>query len=78
MDIAAGHGHSLALSDKGHVYSFGSSVFGQLGTGSTRKCSVPTLVQGLNERIVAIATGYFHNVRIKFLGKIPVLKPMPF
>ena len=62
-DIAAGHGHSLVLSDKGQIFSFGSGVFGQLGTGNTTKSSVPVLVQGISEKIILIATGYFHSVR---------------
>lgn len=66
VDIAAGHSHSLALTDKGHVYSFGSSVLGQLGTGNSKKSSVPVLVKGLQGRVTKIATGYFHSVSCLF------------
>lgn len=67
VDIAAGHGHSIALTDKGHVYSFGSSVLGQLGTGNSTKSSLPVLVKGFYGRVTKIATGYFHSVNIKKL-----------
>lgn len=63
VDLAAGHGHSIVLTDKGHVYSFGSGVFGQLGTGTTTKFTLPTLVKGFEGKVISVATGYFHNVR---------------
>lgn len=59
--INAGHAHTMTLSTEGYVYVFGCNVFGQLGTGNTNKSSVPIKVN-LQERIVLIATRYFHNV----------------
>jgi alpha-tubulin suppressor-like RCC1 family protein len=71
--ICGGHGHTLALTAEGHVYTFGSSVFGQLGNGSSVKSSVPVHVTALTERITIIATNYFHNVStVKRLSIIPV------
>ncbi|KAK6640099.1 hypothetical protein RUM43_008376 [Polyplax serrata] len=64
VDLAAGHGHSIVLSDKGHVYSFGSGVFGQLGTGTTTKFTLPTLVKGFEGKVISVATGYFHNLAL--------------
>jgi alpha-tubulin suppressor-like RCC1 family protein len=63
--ICGGHGHTVALTAEGKVYTFGSSVFGQLGNGSNIKSSVPVHVTALTERITIIATNYFHNVSIK-------------
>lgn len=35
VQVAAGDAHSLALTDKGHVYGWGFTSSGQLGTGDT-------------------------------------------
>lgn len=32
--VVSGYAHCLALTDKGHLYVWGSNVNGQLGTGS--------------------------------------------
>jgi alpha-tubulin suppressor-like RCC1 family protein len=34
VQVAAGENHSLALSDSGTIYAWGSNRFGQLGTGN--------------------------------------------
>lgn len=62
ISCSGGHAHSLVLTSSGRVWAFGSSVFGQLGTGSNAKSSHPVQVFGLPEKISAIATAYFHNV----------------
>ena len=48
---------------QGDVYAFGSGFFGQLGMGNMQKQSSPVKVTTLTEKIIAIATKYFHNVR---------------
>lgn len=70
MEVGGGHGHSLVVTDTGHVYSFGSSTFGQLGNGAMYKSSTPILVKGISGKVTKIATGYFHNVScfVLFLG----------
>lgn len=65
--ISAGHAHTLLLSTEGIVYAFGCNIFGQLGTGTNVKSSVPIKVS-LPEKISLIATGYFHNVRTACLN----------
>lgn len=62
--ISAGHAHTLTLSADGLVYAFGCNIFGQLGTGSNAKSSIPIKISLLPEKICHIATGYFHNVRV--------------
>lgn len=42
--VAAGFGHSLALTRSGHVFSFGLNTHGQLGLGDLRSRSAPALV----------------------------------
>ena len=48
---------------QGDVYAFGSGFFGQLGMGNMQKQSSPVKVATLTEKVIAIATKYFHNVR---------------
>ncbi|KAK3924364.1 Ultraviolet-B receptor UVR8 [Frankliniella fusca] len=62
--VGGGHAHSLFLLSSGQVFGCGSSVFGQLGTGSNSKSSLPVPVCNLPESITNIATGYFHNLAI--------------
>ena len=35
-DIACGWRHSILVSDKGQIYTFGWNQYGQLGTGDSR------------------------------------------
>eukprot|EP01138_Halocafeteria_seosinensis_P011986 gb/GECG01012249.1/.p1 GENE.gb/GECG01012249.1/~~gb/GECG01012249.1/.p1 ORF type:complete len:1294 (+),score=122.86 gb/GECG01012249.1/:1-3882(+) len=50
--VAAGHCHSLAISDYGKAYVWGDNAFGQLGTGDMCDRYFPTLVtEALRERI---------------------------
>lgn len=67
--IAAGHAHSVVLSSDGVVYSFGSNSFGQLGNGSSTKSCVPVQIL-LNEKIILIATNYFHSLAVGFDNKL--------
>ncbi|XP_039296337.1 uncharacterized protein LOC111057898 [Nilaparvata lugens] len=62
VSCSGGHAHTLALMASGRVWAFGSSVFGQLGTGNNVKSSRPVQVYGLPENIVMISTAYFHNL----------------
>ena len=38
INISLGKAHAVALSDKGHVYTFGMNNKGQCGRGITREC----------------------------------------
>ncbi|MBY0495129.1 MAG: carboxypeptidase regulatory-like domain-containing protein [Cyanobacteria bacterium] len=67
VQLAAGDSHSLALTNTGTVYVFGSNSFGQLGdTGGSRSTpSAMTL-----DSIVAIAAGRFHSVALRSNGDV--------
>ena len=61
--ISAGYCHSGALSSEGQLFMFGASAFGQLGSGSSNKSSVPLIVEGIShERVVTFGCGYFNSV----------------
>lgn len=44
IDIAAGADHSLALSDKGEIWSWGANSAGQLGQGDTKNLLLPKII----------------------------------
>ena len=73
MAIAAGGGHSLALSSDGRVFGWGLNDAGQLGTGSG-EVNVPTAVQSdaalAGKLIIAIAAGGSHSLALASDGSL--------
>ncbi|HPW56369.1 MAG: SUMF1/EgtB/PvdO family nonheme iron enzyme [Thermoanaerobaculaceae bacterium] len=67
--VAAGYWHSLALSSTGEVWSWGSNMRGQLGSGSTASRTAPAKVQGLPQ-IAAVVAGEQHTLALSTTGKI--------
>ncbi len=68
--VAAGQAYSLALTDSGEVYAWGSNLYGQLGDGTTtnRSTPVPVLgVGGIGQGVKAIAAGGHHSLAIMSL-----------
>ncbi len=59
--VATGHSHTLLLSDKGEVYSFGSCQYGQLGHGDRKERLAPYKIEGLTG-VKAIAAGYHYSI----------------
>ncbi|XP_072176147.1 uncharacterized protein [Diadema setosum] len=65
VSVSAGYAHSGILTNEGQVWMFGSSAFGQLGTGSVGKSSVPVKLDALSSLHVNILTcGYYSNLAI--------------
>jgi alpha-tubulin suppressor-like RCC1 family protein len=59
VSVAAGFGHSLALSLDGRVYSWGDNTWGQLGLGDELVRRSPVPIEGLQGvRSVAAASGH--------------------
>lgn len=48
-ELAAGHAHTLLLDQQGHVYSFGSNEYGQLGQGNRETRSEPSRIRDIPE-----------------------------
>jgi alpha-tubulin suppressor-like RCC1 family protein len=76
--IADGSSHNLALLRNGTVVAWGQNDWGQLGQGTTEgpeKCgptscsTVPLAVPGLTE-VIAIATGYEHDIALLADGDV--------
>lgn len=67
VSIKCGDSHTLALDDKGKVYSWGSNRSGQLGTGPKQAQDnlVPDIVNlPKPDRCIAIAAGRYHSLAL--------------
>ncbi|KAK4429184.1 RCC1 domain-containing protein RUG3, mitochondrial [Sesamum alatum] len=71
VQIASGGYHSLALTDKGEVLSWGHGGQGQLGHSSLHSRKIPEPVEALaNERVTYIACGGSSSAAITDNGKL--------
>lgn len=71
VQIACGLKHSIALTNNGELYAWGSNSDGQLGVGSNTKMElVPKLVHSLAAVPIAFVTcGGYHTIIILKSGK---------
>jgi alpha-tubulin suppressor-like RCC1 family protein len=65
--VSCGWGHSMAPTECGHVYSWGSNGFGQLGFGNTLSSNEPKFVAVIDENkfnvfIEKISCGSAHSL----------------
>jgi len=62
VHVACGESHSLALSDRGQLFSWGAGSDGQLGLMTTEdSVAVPRLIQKLNQQtILQVSCGNWH------------------
>jgi alpha-tubulin suppressor-like RCC1 family protein len=67
--IAAGGGHTLALTRNGDVWAWGFNNNGELGVGSTMEAYVPQRIDDLS-RITAIAAGSYHSAALARDGTV--------
>lgn len=72
VQVACGHFHSLALTNTGELYSFGSNIHGQLGLGfESEKVTKPTLIKSLNGVPIAfMSCGGNHSFLISKSGAV--------
>ncbi len=75
--IAAGDGHSLALTSSGQVLAWGWNFYGQLGNGTTTTTTscqcIPTPVQvslPSGTTVTAVAGGYGHSLALTSTGRM--------
>ena len=63
--ITCGWSHSVALTSKGRVYTWGNGDHGKLGHGSGKKVSTPQMVEKLKDiRVVKIASYNEHTAAL--------------
>ncbi|XP_040266059.1 secretion-regulating guanine nucleotide exchange factor [Bufo bufo] len=67
--VSCGWDFSLILTDGGHLLSFGSNAYGQLGNTQQKTSSVPKLIQNVPERIVDVAAGLRHSLAVTESGQ---------
>lgn len=72
VQIASGQYHSLALTNSGDLYSWGSNAYGQLGLGNvTEMNSTPTLIKSLTGIPIAFITcGGNHSFAVTKSGAV--------
>ena len=59
-------GHTLALTETGHIYSWGDGDYGKLGHGNTSTQKLPKRVVGplVDKLVVQISAGYRHSAAV--------------
>jgi len=63
--VACGNKHTLACTDAGKLYSWGSNSHGQLGQGDKLRRDLPDLVESMRQaRVVSVSAGSWHSACI--------------
>eukprot|EP01126_Amoeba_proteus_P014060 TRINITY_DN1608_c0_g1_i1.p1 TRINITY_DN1608_c0_g1~~TRINITY_DN1608_c0_g1_i1.p1 ORF type:complete len:306 (-),score=54.64 TRINITY_DN1608_c0_g1_i1:734-1651(-) len=70
-NIKAGNKHSLALTDKGELYSWGCGKHGRLGHGNENDSEIPRKI-ACDEKFTAISAGKSHSIALTARGNIYV------
>jgi alpha-tubulin suppressor-like RCC1 family protein len=68
--LAAGDGHTCALTASGGVLCWGANDRGQLGDGTTSGRSAPAAVEGLAEAVLGISAGEDHTCALLGTGHV--------
>ena len=71
VQVSAGDDHSLALLERGEVYSFGYGNHGQLGHGDEQNQLLPKLIAALQgKRVVQVSGGERHSLALLEGGEV--------
>lgn len=62
--IESGSEHCVALDDSGHIYAWGSNLYGQLGDGTNENKYIPIVISTIDD-IKDVIAGYRHTILIK-------------
>jgi alpha-tubulin suppressor-like RCC1 family protein len=73
VHLSCGAKHNLAVSDEGHVYSWGRGELGRLGHGDERPKKFPSMIGALEHvRVVSAAAGAYHSLAVAEDGSLYV------
>jgi alpha-tubulin suppressor-like RCC1 family protein len=73
VHLSCGAKHNLAVSDEGHVYSWGRGELGRLGHGDERPKKLPSMIGALDHvRVVSAAAGAYHSLAVAEDGSLYV------
>jgi len=71
VQVSAGAEHTLALTDRGDIYSWGCGAHGKLGHYNDEDQLIPTKIEGFRHvRFVQISTGADHSVCVTSDGNV--------
>ncbi|KAM7167524.1 putative E3 ubiquitin-protein ligase HERC6 isoform 2-T2 [Macrochelys suwanniensis] len=72
VHVSCGKEHSLAVCNRGKVFSWGAGSEGQLGTGEFKEQSlIPKKIDGLSAlRIIQVTCGHYHSVALAQDGRV--------
>lgn len=75
IQVAVGEFHSLVLTDKGKVYSFGDNQYGQLGRAENagieeKPNALPKMVSGFVGKPIQIVAGDYHSLILTDGGRV--------
>ena len=68
--VSCGQQHSLALTDRGAPYAFGSGFGGKTGLGDQRSRSLPRRVAGIPEPVAVLTAGAHHSLAATTSGAV--------
>ena len=72
-EVATGESHTMAITNQGHVYSWGLGYYGCLGHGNETSHSTPKLIEALRDvTIVTACGGTAHSLAIASDGRMYV------
>eukprot|EP00245_Coleochaete_scutata_P001924 TRINITY_DN123_c0_g1_i1.p1 TRINITY_DN123_c0_g1~~TRINITY_DN123_c0_g1_i1.p1 ORF type:complete len:601 (-),score=119.16 TRINITY_DN123_c0_g1_i1:691-2493(-) len=71
MQVIAGSGHSVAVSETGAVYTFGNGTSGELGRGAVESDWRPSIVSALKGiRVMQVAAGHGRTLFVTDKGEV--------
>ncbi len=66
--VAAGYGHTCALTEAGELRCWGLNSSGELGDGTKTTRTTPVAVSGFTSKVVAVTAGYAHTCALTAAG----------
>jgi len=69
VEIVAAHEYTIALDADGHVWTWGSNHYGQLGDGTLASHDMPYMIPEL-ENIISVSAGWEHSLAMNSSGDV--------